>query len=68
VLVSEINVAAIAPLVVLVLAFVVYCWIDISRNEVRYLPKWLWAVIVVLSIPIGGIVYLIVGRDPESAG
>ena len=67
-LVSEINVAAIAPLVVLVLAFVVYCWIDISRNEVRYLPKWLWAVIVVLSIPIGGIVYLIVGRDPGSAG
>ncbi len=65
---SEINIVAIAPLVVIALAFVVYCWVDISRNEVRYLPKWLWSVIVVLSIPIGGIVYLMVGRDAGSGG
>ncbi len=63
---SEVNIAAIAPLIVLVLAFVVYCWIDISRSEVRHLPKWLWRLIVVLSIPLGGIVYLLIGREPGS--
>jgi hypothetical protein len=50
----------------LALAFVVYCWVDISRNEVRYLPKWAWATISLVSIPIGGIIYLAVGREPAS--
>jgi uncharacterized membrane protein YczE len=63
---SDISFAAIAPLVVLALAFVVYCWVDISRNEVRYLPKWAWAIISLVSIPIGGIIYLAVGREPAS--
>ncbi len=60
---SDIPWAALAPLFILLLAFVVWCWVDISRNEVRYLPKWLWAIICVISIPLGGIVYLLVGRQ-----
>jgi hypothetical protein len=60
---NEINWAAFAPILVLLLAFVGWCWYDISRREVRYLPKWLWAVICLLSIPLGGIIYLLVGRD-----
>jgi hypothetical protein len=59
---SGIPWAAVAPLLLLALAFVVYCWVDIYRNDVEYLPKWLWALIVLISIPIGGIVYLVVGR------
>jgi hypothetical protein len=60
---SDISWAAIAPLLVLALAFVIYCWVDISRNEAKYLPKWAWAVIAFISIPIGGIVYLAIGRE-----
>ena len=60
---SDINWAALAPFLVLLAAFVAWCWVDISRNEVRYLPKWLWAVICLISIPLGGIVYLLVGRQ-----
>ncbi len=60
---SDISWAAIAPLLILGLAFVVYCWVDISRNEVKHLPKWAWAVVAAISIPIGGIVYLAIGRD-----
>ena len=56
--------AAILPVVLLALAFVVYCLVDLARSDVRYLPKWLWAVVCVLSVPLGGIVYLLVGRDP----
>jgi hypothetical protein len=57
------NWAALAPLLVLSLAFVIYCLVDLSRNEVRYLPKWAWMLICLCSIPVGGIVYLLVGRD-----
>ena len=55
--------AALAPVIALALAFVVYCWVDISRNDVLYLPKWAWALICLLSVPMGGIVYFLVGRD-----
>lgn len=60
---SDIPWAAVVPIFILLLAFVVYCWWDISRHQVRYLPKWAWAVICGLSIPLGGIVYLLIGRD-----
>ena len=60
---GAINWAAIAPLIVLALALVIWCWVDISRHEVRYLPRWLWAIIVAFSVPFGAIVYVLVGRD-----
>jgi ABC-2 type transport system ATP-binding protein len=38
---------------------------DLGRNQVRHLPKWAWALIIVLvSFPIGLILYLVVGRVP----
>jgi ABC-2 type transport system ATP-binding protein len=39
---------------------------DLSRHEVRHLPKWVWALIIVLvTFPIGVLVYLVVGRLPD---
>ena len=55
--------AAFAPIIVLGVAFVAYCCVDIARNPVRHLPKWAWMLICLVSIPLGGIVYLLVGRD-----
>jgi hypothetical protein len=44
-------------------AFDVSCLIDIARaSQVRYLPKWAWALICLAQCPGGGIVYLCVGR------
>lgn len=54
--------AALLPLILVGVAWVGYLWFDISRGRVKYLPKWAWALIVTLSIPVGGIVYLTVGR------
>lgn len=62
---NGLPVAALVPLILLGLAFVAYCLYDLSRTEVRYLPKWAWALICVISIPVGGIVYLLVGRSPR---
>ncbi|MCB1246560.1 MAG: PLDc N-terminal domain-containing protein [Acidimicrobiia bacterium] len=55
--------AAFIPIIVLSIAFVGYCLFDLSRSTVRHLPKWAWALICVLSIPLGGIVYLDIGRE-----
>lgn len=59
----DVPLAAVAPLVLLAVGFVVYCWVDLARADaVRWLPKWAWAVICVISVPVGGIVYLLWGR------
>jgi hypothetical protein len=55
--------AALAPFLILSIAFVVYCLIDLSRGPVRYLPKWAWALICLVSVPLGGVVYLLIGRE-----
>lgn len=60
---GDFPVAALAPLIVLALAFVGYCLFDLTRSEVRYLPKWAWAVVCIVSIPLGGIIYLLIGRQ-----
>jgi len=55
---------------VLAIGFAVFCLIDLARAEkVRYLPKWAWAILcmgVGLTIPWGGILYLVVGKDRTS--
>jgi hypothetical protein len=57
--------AAILPLVVLAAAFVAYCLYDLARSPVRYLPKWVWALVCLVSVPVGGILYLTIGRDHQ---
>jgi hypothetical protein len=39
------------------------CLADIARaGQVRYLPKWAWALICLAQTPLGGIIYLSIGR------
>jgi hypothetical protein len=58
-----VSVAALVPVIVIGAGFVVFCLIDLARaRQVRYLPKWAWALVCLVSVPLGGIVYLIVGR------
>jgi hypothetical protein len=60
---ADVPFTALAPLIVVAVGFVAYCLVDLARApSVRHLPKWAWAVICVMSVPLGGIIYLIVGR------
>ena len=60
---SFVSAAPVVLLGVVLLAFVVYCWVDLARAEqVRYLPKWLWVIVCLISIPVGGILYLVLGK------
>ena len=59
-------------LLVVVSGFVVCCLVDIARaREFRRLDRETWALICLVSLPLGGIVYLSLGkkwkvRDPGS--
>jgi hypothetical protein len=47
----------------LAVAFDAFCLVDIARaDEVRYLHKWTWVLICLIQIPLGGILYLSIGR------
>jgi ABC-2 type transport system ATP-binding protein len=47
------------------LAVVAVALVDLSRRDVRYLPKWAWALVIVFgNLPVGPLVYLVVGRVP----
>jgi hypothetical protein len=59
---DSIPIAALAPIVILVVAFQIYCLWDLSKSSVRYLPKWGWAAAIIL-LNFGGIVYLLAGKE-----
>jgi hypothetical protein len=53
----------IIPVFVAGAGFVAFCLADLARaSEVRYLPKWGWALACFISIPLGGIIYLSIGK------
>ncbi len=57
------QLAAWAPVVIAGVGFVGFCLVDLARHPVRLLPKPVWAAVVVLSVPLGGVAYLLFGRD-----
>jgi Phospholipase_D-nuclease N-terminal len=57
----------IVPILILAVAFDAYCLIDLRRaRSVRHLPKWVWAIVILLSAPWGGLIYLFAGRDSDA--
>jgi branched-subunit amino acid transport protein AzlD len=55
----------IAVAVVMVLRFLTFCIGDINgtpESQLQYLSRAGWIAVCVLSIPIGGIVYLVCGK------
>jgi hypothetical protein len=59
------ELAALLPLLLLVVGFVVYCLVDLIRApRAQHLPKPVWALLIaVCSPPFGAIAYLVFGKD-----
>jgi hypothetical protein len=55
-------IAALVPLLVAAIAFIAYCLVDLLRSPVESPARWLWAALIVLSVPLGGLAWLLVGR------
>ena len=52
--------------VLLVVVFDVFCLLHLGKADtVHFLPKFAWAVLVVCTSPIGGLVYLLAQRLPK---
>ncbi len=54
--------ALLIPLLVVAAGFIAFCPVDLARAEqVRHLPRWVWAIICVIFGVLGGIIYLAAG-------
>ena len=58
----------VVPLVVVQLGLMVYCLVDLARREkVKHLPKWGWALVIILGELVGPVVYLLIGRGESES-
>jgi hypothetical protein len=61
-----ILIAILAPILLLQLSLMIFALLDLMRrdeHQLRHLPKWGWAVVVILVNLIGPILYLLIGRE-----
>ena len=50
------------PVLVLVTVLIGWSLVDIIRRPVEHLPKWAWVLIVLFAVPVGAVIYIIIGR------
>lgn len=53
------------PLIFIQLCLMIFSLIVLKKSKVKYLPKWGWAIIIVIGELLGPIVFLLVGREKE---
>ncbi len=59
----RLNPAVLAPVVVIELALLAYCLVDLARRErVAGGRKWPWALLIILVGGLGPMAYLLLGR------
>jgi ABC-2 type transport system ATP-binding protein len=64
---SDTTVTVLVVVVAIVVLGVIATLVDLARHEVRNLPKWAWALIIVLvNFPLGAIIYFVAGRVPAA--
>jgi hypothetical protein len=54
------------PVIIIEYGLMIFALVQAIRNEVSYLPKWAWILIIVLVNIIGPIVFLLAGRKKET--
>ncbi|MBU3144295.1 PLDc N-terminal domain-containing protein [Clostridium sp. CF012] len=54
-----------APIIILEIVLVGFCLYRLTRDRVNFLPKWAWALIIIFIQIIGGIAFLLIGRERE---
>lgn len=51
------------PLIIIELALVIFALYRLVKDNVKYMPKWAWALIIIVFNWIGSIVFLVAGRE-----
>jgi uncharacterized membrane protein YczE len=55
----------ILPLIILQFGLILFCLYRLTKDNVRYLPKWAWALIIIFINMFGAAIYLFIGRERE---
>jgi hypothetical protein len=53
-----VNFSAWIPVFLLVGVFTVILLVHLARHAAPYMPKWAWALLIILTAPAGGFIYL----------
>jgi amino acid transporter len=53
------------PLIILQFGLIVFCLYRLSKDRVKYLPKWAWALIIIFVNLFGAVIYLFIGRERD---
>lgn len=51
-----------APLILIELGLKVFCLIRLSKDRVKYMPKWAWALVILIISTFGPLAYILIGR------
>ena len=54
-----------APVLIIQLGLIIFSLFRLTRDRVRYLPKWGWAMVIIFINLFGPIIYLIIGRERD---
>lgn len=54
-----------APLIIIQVCLAVFCIFKLIKDRVRFLPKWVWALIIIIISTIGPAAYLVIGRERD---
>lgn len=54
-----------APIIIIQLALVIFALYRLAKDEVKYFPKWGWALVIIFINMVGPIIYLIMGRERD---
>ena len=54
-----------APLVIFEVVLYAFCLYRLWKDKVKFLPKWAWFLIIFCIQIVGGLVFLLIGRERE---
>jgi hypothetical protein len=54
-----------APIIIMEVLLIGFCLYRLTKDRVKFLPKWAWALIIIFIQFIGGIGFLLIGRERD---
>lgn len=55
----------ILPVIIVQLGLIIFCLYRLTKDYVKYLPKWAWALIIIFLNLLGPVIYLLIGRERD---
>lgn len=53
------------PVVIIEYGLLIFAIVQLVKNEVRYMPKWGWVLIIIFINLIGPIIFLLIGKKKD---